>query len=145
MKPTDLFHYISYLQYPCMLIGLYFAVEPFWTGFESPLESFNNTLIFMGLGISFSTLQDTRRTQNEFSRKVWEDPRKGKFFLGMMSFTTLLILLIGLIAQFSAVGAGLREIAFGLIVLSIGLIGMIKAALEMFENHRRDRQGSPNS
>jgi hypothetical protein len=99
----------------------------------------------MGLGISFSTLQDTRRTQNEFSRKVWEDPRKGKQFLGMMSFATLLILIVGLIAQFTALGSGLKEVAFGLIVLSIGMMGLIKAALEMFENHRLDKKAQQDA
>ena len=65
MKIKLLFHYISYLQYPLMLIALYFAFKPYFNGLEITNEkidlifrNLNNMLIFMGLGISFSTLQD---------------------------------------------------------------------------------------
>ena len=56
------FQYLSYAQYPLMLVALYFAYEPLISGVESLdtlFEAYNKSLLFMGLGISFSTLQDT--------------------------------------------------------------------------------------
>lgn len=41
------FHYISYLQYPLMFIGLYFAFRPYFLGFDQLKE--NPDLIFKNL------------------------------------------------------------------------------------------------
>ena len=57
----------------------------------------NNMLVFMGLAISFSTIQDTTKTQNKFSRKIWQSPAKGKMFLILISFSILVFLVLGLI------------------------------------------------
>jgi uncharacterized membrane protein len=141
LNAKDLFHKISYLQYPLMLIGLYYAIRPYVVGFDQLWDSLNSLLIFMGLGISFSTLQDTSKTQNETSRRIWEDPRKGKNFLTFMSVATLFFILLGLIGYFAAPNEILQELSFGLIVLGIGFMGMVKSALEMFENHRKDKVG----
>ena len=74
MNFKTVFHYVSYIQYPLMLITLYFVVSPFFTGMEKIKENpdlifknLNLMLIFMGLAISFSTLQDTHKTQNKLS------------------------------------------------------------------------------
>jgi hypothetical protein len=67
MKDTrKLFHYISYLQYPLMLVGLFFCYKPFISDINSLWVEFNRAMVFMGLGISMSTLQDTAKTQNTF-------------------------------------------------------------------------------
>ena len=78
INTRQLFHYISYLQYPLVLTGVYYAIAPYFSGFDSALFYFNKMLVFMGLSVSFSTLQDTRKTQNTVSRKIWQDPIKGK-------------------------------------------------------------------
>lgn len=130
-----LFHAISYLQYPLMLIGLYFAIMPYLNGFEEVLGDLNSTLIFMGLGISFSTLQDTTKTQNKVSKRIWENPKKARRFLLLLSLIILLVLGMGIYAYFAAPEEGLKQLAFGLIVLGIGMIGMLKAAIEMAEYH----------
>lgn len=140
INAKDLFHKISYLQYPLMLVGLYYAVRPYIVGFDTLFENLNTLLIFMGLGISFSTLQDTSKVQNEASRRIWEDPKKGKFFLTFMSIFTLFLISLGLLGYFAAPNEILQELSFGLIVLGIGFMGMVKSAVEMFENHRKDRQ-----
>lgn len=131
------FHAISYLQYPLMLVGFYFAVQPYLNGFEQVLDDLNATLVFMGLGISFSTLQDTTKTQNKLSQRVWEDPKKGRLFLIVMSLTVLFILCVGMYAYFVAPEQGIRQLAFGFIVFGIGMMGMLKAAVEMYEYHGR--------
>ncbi|PHN03367.1 hypothetical protein [Flavilitoribacter nigricans] len=139
INAKDLFHKISYLQYPLMLIGLYYAVLPYIVGFDTLWDNLNNLLIFMGLGISFSTLQDTTKVQNEASRRIWENPKKGKTFLTFMSVATLVFIVLGLIGYLASPHEVLQELSFGLIVLGIGFMGMVKSAVEMFENHRKDR------
>jgi len=98
------------------------------------------TLLFMGHGISLSTLQDTRKTQNKVSKQIWEHPTKGKVALAFMSGTTLFFILFGLYYYFAVDQNVLKELSFGMIVLGIGLIGLLKAAIEMFENHRLDKK-----
>ena len=152
MRIKLLFHYISYLQYPLMLMALFFAFKPYMNGFTNNQESIdlvfknlNNVLIFMGLGISFSTLQDTTKTQNKMSRKIWENPVKGKLTILAMSLMTLVFIISGLIGYFSASENKLKDLSIGIIILGIGLIGMLKSAIEMFENHRKDLNTNVNN
>ena len=146
MTFKTIFHYISYLQYPLMLIGLYYAISPYFSGIEILKEnpkliyqSFNSVLIFMGLGTSFSSLQDTSKTQNEVSRKIWENPIKGKITIIVLCIAILFFLIMGLIGYFNAHDGILKDLSVGLIVLSLGMFGFLKAAIEMFENHRKDK------
>ena len=80
-----------------MLLALYFAFKPILIGLdqvrENPaiyFENMNLVLIFMGLGVSFSALQDTTKTQNKLSRKIYQDPVKGKILI------VAIIIMIGL-------------------------------------------------
>lgn len=146
MKIKLLFHYISYLQYPLMLVAVYFALMPYINGFENNKESIdsffrnvNNMLIFMGLGISFSTLQDTEKTQNKMSKKIWENPKKGKIAILVMSLMTLFMMILGLVGYFNTNDNRLKDVSIGIIILGIGFIGLLKSAIEMFENHRLDK------
>ncbi len=146
MKIKLLFHYISYLQYPLMFIALYFAFKPYLNGFEASahsidliFESLNKMLIFMGLAISFSTLQDTSKTQNKLSRKIWEHPKKGKITIVILALFTLFLVALGLISLFNIHDTRLKELSIGIIVLGIGLVGMLKTTIEMFEYHRKDK------
>lgn len=136
----DVFHKVSYLQYPLMVVAVYFSILPYIEGFDTIWQHYNNMLIFAGLGISFSTLQDTTKTQNDFSKRVWEDPKKGKLVLILLSSLTFFMIIIGSYGYFFTQDSALSEMAFGTIILAIGFIGLIKAALEMFENHRLDKK-----
>ena len=136
----QLFHYISYLQYPLILVAVYHSIKPYFTGFENVWADLNGFLIFAGLSISFSTLQDTQKTQNKVSRKVWENPTAGKTFLVVLSLMTLLTLIFGVFGFFTSENEIITEPSVGVIVLGIGLVGLLKAAIEMFENHRKDKQ-----
>ena len=135
-----------------MLIGLYFAFSPYLLGMEilkeNPkliFENFNSVLIFMGLGTSFSSLQDTSKTQNTFSRKIWENPIKGKITIIVMCLTILFSIVLGLTGYFNAQDGILKDLSVGIIVLSLGLFGFLKAAIEMFENHRKDKNTVANN
>lgn len=140
-KTRQLFHWISYLQYPLMLVVLYFYVMLILSVVrgETDWTALNNALIFLGIQVGFSTLQDTTKTQNKISRRVWESPRKGKLMILVISSLVLFFLVFGLIGYFSSEENIHKEVSFGLIVLGIGILGMLKSAIEMFENHRKDK------
>lgn len=146
MNFRTFFHYLSYLQYPLILTALYFAIKPYILGlenfFKNPdlmYETFNSMLIFMGLGVSFSSLQDTTKTQNKFSEKIWKNPRKGKIMIAVTGVFILSLLIFGLIGYYFTKSGILNEIAIGAIILGLGMFGFLKAAIEMFENHRIDK------
>ena len=131
------FHTISYLQYPLMLVAIYFMLQPYFNGFQDAPAFINKGLVFVGLGISFSTLQDTTKTQNKISLKIYQNPRYAKMFIIAMVILILFFIVSGLVGLFSIEDSQLSEMAFGMIVLGIGMIGMLKAVIEMAENHRK--------
>ena len=131
------FNSISYLQYPIMISSFFFALRPYFTGFETLFADVNNMLIIMGLGISFSTLQDTKKTQNEVSRKIWSNPKKSKWWISIMLIFCLIIMLAGVFSYFKSAESKLKDVSIGLIVFGISMLGMVKAALEMAEYQQK--------
>ena len=129
-----------------MLVALIFLFKPYSMGIdyimEHPnlfFENLNTVLIFMGLGTSFSSLQDTTKTQNNFSKRIWESPTKGKIFIALLCLLILFFLIIGLTGYLTINRGILRNISVGMIVFGLGMFGFLKAAIEMFENHRKDK------
>ena len=100
----------------------------------------NYVLILFGVALSFSTLQDTNKTQNKFSRKIWENPVKGKIALIVISISAFAFVVIGLFTLYYSKTDNSENISVGITVLGIGLVGLLKSALEMFENHRTDKK-----
>ena len=143
-KAKDVFHSISYLQYPILLVSLYYYFYFILSLANKPLEwvELNNALVFYGISLSLSTLQDTTKTQNNFSKKIWQNPKKGKVALVIIGLMAIIFMIIGIIGFLDSKESIHKEISFGLIVLGIGLIGLLKAAGEMFENHRVDKNES---
>ena len=141
----QVFHILSYLQYPMLLFVIYFSVEPYLSeNLEGEdkliaiLGSINNMLIFAGLALSFSTLQDTTKTSLKFEKTIWESPKKGKLFIFTLTALSILALGFGLFAYFITNNIYIQEVAFGIIVLGIGFLGFVKTAIEVFDNHRKD-------
>lgn len=145
--PKKLFHIVSYLQYPIMASSLIFYVpfiislfnqEPAWS-------ELNVMLILVGLGLSFSTLQDTTTTQNKFSERIWKSPKKGKRMLMGMSVFACLLIIGGLIFMYLSKDDLTNSVAVGVMVLGIGYIGVLKSGIEMYENHRIDKNPEPSA
>lgn len=146
MKITQIFQYISYLQYPLMLVALYFAFAPYLNGLETMIENIDNTLssynsmlVFMGLGVGISSLQDTTKTQNNFSKRIWENPKKGKIGIMLISLMTLFFVVYGVVMYFGTGSEKVKSLSTGFIVFGIGMLGFLKTAIEVFENHRKDK------
>lgn len=135
------FHLISYAQYLFIGVALYFDVLFVWGAFNQVLDwnLINSMLVYMGIAISFSTLQDTQKTQNALSLRVWQNPTQGRFFLAVLGLSTLTFMVLGLVGMTLVQESVIKEVAFGMVVLGIGMLGMTKAASEMFEHHRLDR------
>jgi hypothetical protein len=141
----SVFHGISYIQYPLMLVAIIYLIKGYYILFtikDLPLvfNDINTCLVFMGLALSFATLQDTTKTQNKFSRKIYEDPKKGKLFISFITIFTCILLVSGMVGYLKTEDNLLSEFSFGLLMLGIGFIGVLKSAIEMFENHRLDRR-----
>lgn len=134
------FHWISYAQYLFMGISIYFYII-FFPGIvklQPDWSILNTMLVFLGISISFSTLQDTRKTQNKVSLRVWQSPKKGAAFLLLMGIMTLVFMLTGLVGMTFRPETIIKEISLGLVVIGIGMMGQVKTASEMFEYHRQD-------
>ncbi|GAB3514896.1 hypothetical protein [Pseudoxanthomonas daejeonensis] len=141
-SPRKLFHAASYLQYPFMALAVFYVARPYFNGFDSIFADFNLALLHAGVGIGFSSLQDPTTTQNEISRKVWEDARKGSWAIGLIAATVVLALGGGLAALYMAGDSAWSQLAMGMVGLGLGMFGLLKTAIEMFENHRLDRNPS---
>ena len=139
-EPKNILNKISYLQYPFMLISGYYILQPYIVGFDTIWENYNLALLFMGIAISLSTLQDTTKMQNEMSRKIWESPKKGKRMLILLALLAFGCIAIGIFGSSVSTNAALKELSYGIIVLGIGLIGMLNTAMDLFENHRLDKK-----
>jgi hypothetical protein len=134
----DFFHKISYLQYPIMAAALLFCYRPLFSGLENIWADLNKGLVFLGLGVSFSTLQDTTKTQNKISKRVWENPRYSRIFLIILSFQIIVFIGMGLVGMFLTDIQALQELSLGFLMFSIGMLGLLKAAVEMAENHGKN-------
>lgn len=134
----QIFHYISYLQYPIMLAALYFSFRPLLTNLATIWVDYNKALMLMGIAISFSTLQDTQKTQNQLSKRVFENPKYANIFLVVICVQILVFTSFGIFGFFVSENAAIKEVAFGLILLGMGLVGLLKSAVEMAENHRKE-------
>ena len=63
------------------------------------------------------------------------------FLISLVTFSTLFI---GILLYYFSENDKLKELSFGVIVLGIGLIGFLKSAVEVFENHRSDKKTNAN-
>lgn len=141
-RVTELFQKISYLQYPAMLAALAYAVKPAFTGLAGIFDDANYALLYMGIGIGLSSLQDPTRTQNEVSRKVWQNPRKGFLFLVLIAGQAFLMMLVGLVGSYFAEDSALNQLSLGLFSLGLGMLGLLKTAIDMYEHHRLDKNAT---
>jgi hypothetical protein len=134
---TIYFHRASYLQYPLMLLAVGYCYKPLISGFETMWADYNYALIFMGLSLSFSTLQDTTKTQNKMSKRVFENAVWAKRFLFYLLVLVIVFLATGLYGLFATESEIINSLSYGLLSVGVGLIGLLKAAGEMAHYHSK--------
>lgn len=145
MTSRQFFQYLSYLQYPFMAVALYYALQCVLVGSQGRsaiLDALNYTLLFAGIGIGLSSLQDPTKTQNKLSRRIWESPTKGKWMLVLFAIEAFVPIILGLYGAFRATDTALNQLSLGMVALGLGMIGLLKTAIEMRENFRTDRQAA---
>ncbi len=140
VSPRNVFQIVSYLQYPLMLVALAYAAKPAVTGLDGILDDANYALLYMGIGIGLSSLQDPTRTQNEISRKVWQNPRKGMLMLWILALYAFGMIAAGLLGSYLSSTSAIHQLSLGLFSVGLGMIGLLKTAIEMFEHHRLDKK-----
>lgn len=132
---------------------MYFAFKPYIHGIEqafSDLEpvfqSLNTMLILLGLSISFASLQDTKKTNFKFEKKLLSTPKYTKTVIIAVLIVTLLMFIYGILAflikdneNVSEITNLLSEMAVGCIVMGIGLIAYMKFIIEVIENHQPNK------
>ena len=100
----------------------------------------------MGLGISFFVATGYyKKHKNNFSLRIWENPKYGKIAIIILCCLIVLTLLYGMIGYFTTKGGIIKDLSIGAIVLSLGMFGLLKTAVEMFENHRKDKNTAANT
>lgn len=139
---NQIFHNLSYVQYPLLLIGLFLVVKPFFKGFdylssnpETLFRTYNYALLFFGLTLSFASLQDSRKTSLKYEKKIWRNQKSAKVII-LFTLITIIIFLTAGLWGFIAKESLIKEFSYGSIVLAIGLLGYLKLQIEIFENHR---------
>jgi hypothetical protein len=133
----DVFHKLSFVQYPLLGIAMYYTIMSVFTEVEAIWSNFNLGLLFLGLGISFGSLQDVTRPHYSLAKRVFESPSKAKAFVLLLAAEIILFIAMGLFALLGSKSPELREVAFGLIIFGLGMLGMLKTALESAEHHQR--------
>ncbi len=59
--------------------------------------------------------------------------------LALMLVLSLFFIGIGLYGLLTKSNSKIKEVSLGIIVLGIGYLGVLKSGIEMFENHRLDK------
>lgn len=144
MSARDVFQALSYLQYPLLLIALGYGVLGAiglgsGRGGLHPLDAWNYGLLYAGIAIGLSSMQNPRRTQNALSRRVWQHPGKGRWMLALLAFYAFGAMGGGLAGAYFSASTPMHQLSLGLLALGLGLLGLLKTAMEMREHHRLDR------
>ncbi len=145
----DFFQLLSYLQYPLLLAALGYVLRSGITmgagrgqGLSAVMDDWNYALLYAGIGIGLSSLQDPAKTQNKVSLRVWQDPRKGRWMLILLAAYALGAMAVGLAGAYRAETTVVNQLSLGLVAFGLGMVGLLKTAIEMREHHRLDRHAS---
>ncbi|WP_373775209.1 MULTISPECIES: hypothetical protein [Bacteroidales] len=136
-----IFHLLSYLQYPLVAIALARLIFPLFRGFEYLsthseylFSNYNQMLIYYGLALSFSSLQDPTKTSLRYERKIWKTPRKAKVILFATTVTMMLFFFTGFVGLMADQPV-MKEFTNGSFILSIGLLSYLKFQLDLYAIH----------
>lgn len=142
VESRQVFQWLGYLRYAALLVALFQAFRPVPDDMQGMAEACNAVLLYAGVGIGMSSLQDPTRTQNTVWRKVWEDPCKGGWMPGVLAMQALLSIALGLLGTVLAGSTVPAQLSLGLVAFGLGMIGLLKTAMEMRGHHRLDKRAA---
>jgi hypothetical protein len=128
-----------------MLSSIWFYI-PFITSLNKENSAWmhlNSSLVLFGIAISFASLQDTSKTSLPFEKHIWNNPKRGRLMIITIGFLVFATFALGVFGYFLHFNTIIKEVSLGLVVLGIGFIGMLKTAVEVFENHSPVRAATP--
>jgi uncharacterized membrane protein YidH (DUF202 family) len=129
-KVIKIFHYISFIKYPILIVAVYYMYKPFFNNHENLLESYNTGLIVFGIAMAFESLKDYNRL-TWLDKKVFHKPKVAKYYFIFLGLLILFIIIMGCVGYFSAKESILKEIGIGLIVTGIGTLGLLKSSIQV--------------
>jgi len=133
----NLFHYISFLQYPFLLIGLYYSYKHTFYENTQIWADINYSLLFIGIGISFASFADLSR-KSKIEKKLMKNKKFVKAFLIYLIILILIIIGVGVYSLFFTNIKPLQELAVGIIVFGIGVIGLLKTFIDSVEINKKN-------
>ncbi len=142
-KLIKVFHYLSFIKYPLLLIALYFCYRPIVLDKIDFLEDLNNGLIFLGLGIGLDSLKDYEKL-NWLDRKVLHKPKIATYYFIIMGLIIFGFIFLGIKGYVSVDDSKLKELSIGLIVTGIGTIGFLKSGIEATKSYIEKQKTATN-
>ena len=128
-KVIKVFHYLSFIKYPILIIGIYYFYKPFFSENSNLLENYNYGLIFLGLGMGLDSLKDYGKL-TWLDKKVYLKPKIAKYYFSILGIVILSVIVSGIIGYFSTEKNTLKELSIGFIIFGIGTIGILKAGIQ---------------
>lgn len=129
-----IFHYVSFIKYPILLLGIYFVYKPILFEKADLLSNTNTGLVLMGLGIGIDSLKDYGKL-TWLDKKVLHKPKIAKFYFIVLGICILGIIILGMLGYFSTKENTLKELSIGFIVFGIGAIGFLKAGIQATQDY----------
>lgn len=123
-------HYLSFVQIPLYLLGMYWFIHPALVGGKDILGDINAALLALGVALSFSSLSDPSRNR-ALAKKVFKANRI-KWLTRMLLL--MIILLFAMAVFLSLAENKISEISTSLFVLGIGLMANLRQLVEMNES-----------
>lgn len=127
IKMKSFLHYLSFVQIPLYLLGMYWFIHPALVGGKDFLGDINAALLALGIALSFSSLSDPSKNK-ALANKVFEGNRIKWFTRILLS---MIILLFSMALYLSLVENKISEISTSLFVLGIGLMTNLRQLVEM--------------
>ena len=136
-KTFKIFHYLSFVQYPFLLLALYYCYKPLLFGMETMISDFNNGLLFLGIALSFTSLADIRK-RTKIGDRIFGKPKNAKRWIAYVFFLVLAIFGLGIFIQFFSKSEDLKGLSIGVFVLGIGVVGLLRMNLEIIKSYQAD-------
>lgn len=128
-KFLDFIHRLHYLQYPFLILGLGYSFKRHVIGTADKWGDLNLCLLFMGIALSFTGLADVSKAKG-ISKRVMSNPKSGKLYVLYLLVCFAVLFGLGIYSFFQNEISVLKDLSVGMLVLSIGIISLIKMSLE---------------